>query len=103
LPQKEHEQVFPYIKEHEFDLDQDIFPKCVPPPKIIHLEKQMNPSCYLFVDLPLFAVISRRVVTTPKVATRRSSRIAKAPSKLVIFSCIVAIDEPLMWQEALIG
>jgi len=102
LPQKEHEQVFPYIKEHEFDLDQDIFPKSVPPPKIIHLENQMNPSCYLFVDLPLFVIISRRVVTTPKVATRRSSRIAKAPLKLVDFSCIVAIYEPLMWQEALI-
>jgi late competence protein required for DNA uptake (superfamily II DNA/RNA helicase) len=45
LSQKEHEQVFLYIKEHEFDLDQDIFSKSVPPPKIIHLEKQMNPSC----------------------------------------------------------
>jgi hypothetical protein len=54
------------------------------------------------VDLPLFAVISWRAVTTPKVATRRSSRIARAPLKLVDFSCIVAIDEPLMWDEVLI-
>jgi len=45
LPQIEDEQVFPYIKEHKFDLDQDIFPKNVSPPKIIHLEKQMNSSC----------------------------------------------------------
>jgi len=46
--------------------------------------------------------ISRRVVITPKVATRRSSWIARAPSRLVDFSCILAIDEPLKWQEALI-
>ncbi len=45
LPQKKHEQVFPYINEHEFELDQQIFLKSVSPPKIIHLEKQMNPSC----------------------------------------------------------
>jgi len=45
LPKIEHKQVFPYIKEHKFDLDQDIFPKSVSPPKIIHLEKQRNSSC----------------------------------------------------------
>jgi hypothetical protein len=32
LPQKEPKQVFPYIEEHKFDLDQNIFPKSVPPP-----------------------------------------------------------------------
>jgi hypothetical protein len=31
LPQKEHEQVFPYIKEQEFHFDQNFFPKSVPP------------------------------------------------------------------------
>ncbi len=98
LPQIEHKQVFPY----KFDLDQNIFPKSVSPPKIIHLEKQRNSSCQLFVDLPLFARISRRHVNTPKVATRRSSRIAKAPQRLVHFSCIVAIDETLMREEVLI-
>ncbi len=41
LPQIEHKQVFPY----KFDLDQNIFPKSVSPPKIIHLEKQRNSSC----------------------------------------------------------
>ncbi len=45
LSQKEHEQVFPYIKEQQFDIDQNIFLKSVPPSEIIHLEKQMNPSC----------------------------------------------------------
>jgi hypothetical protein len=54
------------------------------------------------VDLPLFAVIKRRHVTTPKVATRRSSRVAKAPWRLVDFSCIVAIDETFMWEEVVI-
>ncbi len=98
LPQKKHKQVFPYIKEHEFDLDQNIFSKSVPLPEIIHLEKQMNPSCYPFVDLPLFAIISKRDITTLKVATRRSSRITRAPLKLVDFSCIITINEPLMWQ-----
>jgi hypothetical protein len=33
LSQKEYEQVFPYIKEHEFDLDQHIFLKGVSPGK----------------------------------------------------------------------
>jgi hypothetical protein len=80
------------IKEHKFDLHQHIFLKSVSPPKIIHLEKRMNPSCSLFVDLPLFVVISRRVVTTPKVGTRRSSRIIRTPSRLVDFSCIITID-----------
>jgi hypothetical protein len=42
LPQKEPKQVFPYIEERKFDLYQNIFPKSVPPPKII--EKQVNPS-----------------------------------------------------------
>jgi len=54
------------------------------------------------VDLPLFAVINKKVITTPKVATRRSSRIIKVPSKLVDFACIIVIDEPLMWQEVFI-
>jgi hypothetical protein len=54
------------------------------------------------MDLPLFAVISKKVVTTPKIATRRFSRIVGAPSKLVDFACIVAINEPLMWQEVFI-
>jgi hypothetical protein len=49
------------------------------------------------MDLSLFAIISKKVVTTPKIATRRSSRIVGAPLKLVDFVCIVAIDEPLMW------
>jgi hypothetical protein len=48
------------------------------------------------VDLLLFVVISKKVITTPKVATRRSSRIIKVPSKLVDFACIIVIDEPLM-------
>jgi hypothetical protein len=41
LPQKQPKQVFPYIKEHKFDLDQDIFPESVPPLEIT--EKQVNP------------------------------------------------------------
>jgi hypothetical protein len=53
------------------------------------------------MDLPLFAVISKKVVITPKITTRRSSRIARAPSRLVDFACIVGIDKPLMWQEVL--
>jgi hypothetical protein len=34
----------------------------------------------------------------PKVATRRSSKIARSPLGLVDFACI---NEPWMWQEAL--
>jgi hypothetical protein len=83
-------------------LIKDIFPKSVPPLEIIHLKKQMNPSYLLFLDLPLFAIISTRAFTTPKLATRKSSRIARAPLSLVDFTRIVAIDEPLMWQEVLI-
>jgi hypothetical protein len=42
LPQKELEQIFPYIEEHKFDLDQNISLENVLPLEII--EKQMNPS-----------------------------------------------------------
>jgi hypothetical protein len=49
------------------------------------------------MDFQLFAIISKKVVVAPKVATRRSSRIVEAPLGLVDFACVIAIDEPWMW------
>jgi hypothetical protein len=39
------------------------------------------------------------LVVTPKVLMRKFSKIIGIPSRLVDFACIVAIDEPLMWQD----
>jgi len=97
LPQKQPKQVFPYIEEHKSDLDQDIFSKNVPPPKIT--EKQVNPSHQLFVDLSFSTIISKKAIATPKVTTRRSLRIARTPLGLVGFACVTIINKPLKCKK----
>jgi hypothetical protein len=39
------------------------------------------------------------LVVTPKIPMKKFSKIIGTPSRLVDFACIVAIDEPLMWQD----
>ncbi len=64
MPQKELEQLFPYIEEHESNLDQDIFMENVPPLKII--KKQVNPSQKLSVDLLFSTLINKKVLKDNK-------------------------------------
>lgn len=55
------------------------------------------------MDLPIFAVTPRKVVAIPKVATKKLLKMSRAPLGLINFVRVIAIDEPLTWEEAIKG
>lgn len=61
----------------------------------------INPSNQFFVNLLIFVIAPMNVGATPKILPRRSFKIIGGPSWLHDYACIVVMDEPLTWHEAL--
>jgi hypothetical protein len=65
------------------------------------IDGQLSSSPQLFLHLPIYIVIPRKVIATLKVTTRKSLKMSRTPLRLIDFSCATTSDEPLMWEEVI--